>query len=301
METFILDMLGRPIDLSKRVPFRAKQTVKIDVKELTARDDTILYWLGGGGFLVNARGTVLLFDPVMEMDKTQMCAETGHHMLMEYPIATKDVPYVDMVFYTHPDIDHVGPKTSAILADARVPRVAPQRVAELLYTHGAARQDVSVCRAGERYTVKNCTVEVIPSDHPWQLIDPERFGKPLGKDDAVGFVIRTPDGSILLPGDTRLLETHYNIPDVDVVLVDTAKCAFHLNVEGALLLSNHYSNAYLIPYHYGLFDEPAIPAQENGDPQDVFRFVKQADKRARTLAPGEPFRLREGKEAPARQ
>lgn len=296
MESYVTDMLGRRIDLANRVPCRAKSTVPMDPAALGPRKNTVIYWLGGGGFLIDARGTLLLFDPVLEMDRGRMQAETGHHMLMEYPISTGALPPVDMVFYTHPDLDHVGPVTSGLLAERRTPRTAPARVAELLYRQGALPEDVTVCRAGQTYSVKNCTVETIPADHPWQLIDPAAYGRPLGPDDACGYVIRTPDGGILLPGDTRLLPTHYGIPGIDVVLVDTAKCAFHLNVEGALLLCNAYESAYLIPYHYGMFDEPTIPAQENGDPQDVFRYVRGAEERARILAPGEPFVLADRRE-----
>lgn len=290
--TYIIDMLGRRIDLRNRKPCIAKPTVKIQTQDLGPRSDTVLFWLGGGGFLLNARGTLLLFDPVLEMDREKMVAETGHRMLLEYPMCTRELPPVDMVFYTHPDLDHVGPVTSGILAEQRTKRAAPERVAELLYRQGALREDVTVCRAGDRFQVGGCEVIAIPADHPWQLIDPQRYGKPLGPDDACGYVIRTPDGAFLLPGDTRLLETHYGIPGIDVVLLDTAKCAFHLNVEGALLLANAYENAWLIPYHYGMFDEPQIPAQENGNPQDVFRYVKNADQRACILAPGEPFILK---------
>lgn len=296
MDNYVIDMLGRRIDLTNRIPCRAKNTQKISVDQLGPREDTAIFWLGGGGFLINARGTILLFDPVLEMNRETMCAETGHHMLLEYPISTYSIPKIDMTFYTHPDLDHVGPVTSSLLAERKVPRIAPARVAKLLFEHGAQQEDVTICTAGQRYSIKNCEIKIIPSDHPWQLIDPAIHGKPLRKDDACGFVIHTPDGGILLPGDTRLLETHYGIPGIDVVLVDTAKCAFHLNVEGAILLSNAYEQAYLIPYHYGMFDEPTIPAQENGEPMDVFRYVRGAEKRARILAPGEPFVLKDHKE-----
>lgn len=296
-EKYVIDMLGRPIDLTNRIPCTAKQTIPIAAEDLGPRKNTAVYWLGGGGFLINARGTILLFDPVLEMNKQEMLAETGHRMLMEYPISATAIPRIDMVFYTHPDLDHVGPTTSEILAQRHVPRIAPARVAELLYRYGALHEDVTICRAGQSYRVKNCEIETIPSDHPWQLINPAVYGKPLGKDDACGFVIRTPDGAILLPGDTRLLETHYGIPGIDLVLVDTAKCAFHLNVEGAILLCNAYESAYIIPYHYGMFDEPTIPAQENGNPQDVFQYVRNVDQRARIQAPGSPFVLYEHREA----
>lgn len=291
MEEYVTDMLGRRINTSNRKPYKAKSTIAISLETLNNRDDTLLYWLGGGGFLLNARGTIVLFDPVLVMDKKTMRSETGHKMLMEYPISAESLTHVDVVFYTHPDLDHVGSETSKIISRHCVPRIAPARVIDLLYQYGVSKDETTICKAGDVFQIKNCKIVAIPADHPWQLINPNIYGKPLGKNDCCGYLICTPDGRFLLPGDTRLLESHYNIPDVDVVLLDTAKCAFHLNVEGAILLANAYPNAQLIPYHYGLFDEPTIPAQENGDPQDVFQYISNSAERVNILAPGEPFIL----------
>lgn len=290
-QDYIVNMLNQKIDLTNRVPLRAKETVEIPPSAFDERHDTVLYWLGGGGFLMNSRGTIVMVDPVIEMDRDTMTSETGHKMLIPFPISANRVDHVDCVLYTHPDLDHVGPTTSRILARKRVRRLAPQRVALNLLEHGVKLDDITTCRKGDHHQVNDVRIEVIEADHPWQLIDREKHGKPLRGDDACGFVVRTPDGTFLFTGDTRLLESHLDISDVDVILVDTAKCAFHLNVEGAIILCSAYPSAFLIPYHYGVFDEPTIPAQEQGNPEDVFRCVPNADRRAFVLAPGEPFIL----------
>ncbi|HZJ58058.1 MAG TPA: MBL fold metallo-hydrolase [Clostridia bacterium] len=294
-ENYVINVLNQRIDLENRVPFRAKDTMEITLDAFDARSDTAIYWLGGGGFLLNSRGTILMVDPVLEMDKELMKCETGHNMLMPYPISASMVPKADCVLYTHPDLDHVGPTTSQILSQKGIKRIAPSPVAIKLIEYGADIDDITVCRSGDRYRVGNLEIEVIKADHPWQLINTKLFGKPLRGDDACGFVVRTPDGSFLFPGDTRLLESHLDIPSIDVILVDTSKCLFHLNVEGAIILCNSYPDAYLIPYHYGMFDEPQTPAQEQGDPKGVFKAVHDAEDRAFTLAPGEPFVLAEGR------
>lgn len=239
-----------------------------------------------------------MLDPVMENapGEDRVC-ETGQKMLVDLPLHADDVPRCDAVMYTHSDLDHVGPETSRKLALKHVRRIAPAPVAMLLVEYGAAPADISVCRAGEVYQVGEIRIEIIPSDHPWQLIDRKKYGRPFRGDDTCGFVVRTLDGTFMFTGDTRLLEAHLDVKDVDVLLVDTCPCVFHLNHVGAIILSNAHEKAYLIPYHYGCFDEPTIPAQENGDPSQVFESVKNADQRARILAPGEPFILRNRREA----
>lgn len=292
---YIVNVLNQRVDLENRVPFRAKETMDIPPQAFENREDTVIYWLGGGGFLLNSRGTILMVDPVLEMDRETMKCETGHNMLMPYPISASMVPRADCVLYTHPDLDHVGPATSRILSEKAIKRIGPSPVALKLVEYGAGLEDITVCRSGDTYNVGDLKIEVIRADHPWQLINPKLFGKPLRGDDACGFIVRTPDGSFMFPGDTRLIESHLDIPSIDVILVDTSKCLFHLNVEGAIILSNSYPNAYLIPYHYGMFDEPQTPAQEQGDPEDVFRSVHNAKERAFVLAPGQPFVLHEGR------
>lgn len=298
MEQYVINMINQKIDLKKRTVTRAKDSVPVPAQAFDSREDTALYWLTGGGFLLNSRGTILMVDPVMEHapGEPRIC-ETGQKLIVDLPLQTDQVPRCDAVLYTHSDLDHVGSKTSWKLALKHVRRIAPAPVAMLLVEYGADPGDISVCRSGERYEAGKVRIEIIPSDHPWQLIDRKKYGRPFRGDDTCGFVVRTLDGSFMFTGDTRLMEEHLDVKDVDVLLVDTCPCIFHLNREGAIILSNAHENAYLIPYHYGCFDEPEIPAQENGDPALVFDSVRNADKRARILAPGEPFILRNRKEA----
>lgn len=297
MENYIIDMTNRKIDLIGRQPFMAKTTVPIPPSAFDPREDTVLYWLGGGGFLLNSRGTILMLDPVIETDgQTPRMAETGQKMLMDFPLSARQVPRCDAVLYTHADLDHVGPATSRILSEKRIRRLAPYPVALSLMEYGVHSEDISPTRPGDRYDIGTVHIDVIPSDHPWQLLDPALYGKPFRRGDTCAYVVYTPDGGFLFLGDTRLIEEHLHIPGIDVVTLDTCDCAFHLSRTGAIVLANHYADAYLIPYHYGVFDEPSIPAQEQGDPALVFAHVNTASARARTIAPGEPFFIHNKKE-----
>lgn len=59
---------------------------------------TVIRWLGNAGFLINSRGTCLMVDPMLK----------GFDMplLINMPIAPKDVPHLDAVLITHCDNDH---------------------------------------------------------------------------------------------------------------------------------------------------------------------------------------------------
>lgn len=50
------------------------------------------------------------------------------------------------------------------------------------------------------------------------------------------------------------MKEHIGIPDVVLLPLDVSKCVFHLGRPAAALLANKYPEAYLLPYHYGTFD-----------------------------------------------
>ena len=63
----------------------APKTVIMTKKDFEDQGNTRVYWLGGGGAMINDRGTVIMIDPLLE----------GFDMplLIDMPIDVKDVPH----------------------------------------------------------------------------------------------------------------------------------------------------------------------------------------------------------------
>ena len=76
----------------------APPTQPFGAEAFEASDRTVLRWLGMAGWLVNARGTTLMIDPLL----------SGFDMpiMIEMPLAAGDVPHLDAVLVTHSDNDH---------------------------------------------------------------------------------------------------------------------------------------------------------------------------------------------------
>lgn len=293
MARYIVDMMNEKIDMDTRVPVVAPETQMMGAEVFEKIDDTKVYWLGGGGFMVNSRGTVILIDPILETAQGDpMAAANGAKLLIRFPMKTADVRKCDMVLFTHDDGDHANPETVNILADKGVEMMGSARVFETLVKQGMKPDHYTVCHARETYHVGETEIEILPGDHPWQLIDGGRCFYP---EDCVGFIVKTPDGTIVFTGDTRLMKEHIGIPDVVLLPLDVSKCVFHLGRPAAALLANKYPEAYLLPYHYGTFDNPECPAQEGGDPQLVLKNVNHGDERALIVGPGCPVTIRAGK------
>jgi L-ascorbate metabolism protein UlaG (beta-lactamase superfamily) len=163
-------------------------------------------------------------------------------------------------------------------------------VVEKLRGLGVPEDRVGVATSGQTLAIGPVQVTLTPADHGYQVQNPA-WGPPFGPQDCCGFLLDTPDGRVWHTGDTRLLEEHLQIQDVDVLLLDVSRDAYHLGVEGAIRLANALADAHLIPHHYGTYAAPDLSAF-NGDPADVLPRISESARRMHVLAPGERFVVR---------
>lgn len=270
---------------------KAKDTIKIDSLSFGERDNTSIIWLASAGFLINTHGTIILIDPVlMTKSEDDEISETGLKLKIPYPIKATEVLKVDYVLYTHPDNDHLGQDTATILAKLNPTFIGPHTVFNKLSYLGVNPNNIITCRTNDTIEIGGIKVEITPADHPWQLQDPKTKGKPFRREDCCGFIITTPDARCYFPGDTRLMEDHLSVKDIDVLALDVSLCSYHLK-EGAVVLANNLPNALLIPVHYGTYDAPGKAAHA-GDPNDVLSKVVNSIRRSRILAPREPLLIK---------
>ena len=129
-------------------------------------------------------------------------------------------------------------------------------------------------------------ITAFAADHPWQLLDLQKFGRPFERGECLGYIVETPDARMFFAGDTRLIPEHMTLSDIDLLGLDASTCAFHLAPMGAAALANHLKDAKLVPCHYGTYDAPDDPAHA-GDPADVLKFIKSWEGRYIDAAPGE--------------
>lgn len=268
---------------------KRKPTVSIKADAFGALSETAVTWLSGAGFLINCHGTCLLIDPVLAkspQDGTR--SEAGLRLKTEFPITPEEIPDTCYVLYTHADADHLGPVTARILAEKRIPMIGTLFVFERLSRLGIPSEQIITLRTEETMEVNGIRIESVPADHPWQLKDRKRGGRPYRPGDCCGFIINTPEGRMYFPGDTRLMERHLQIQEIDLLALDVSTCEYHLGHTSAVVLANHFPHAYLIPFHYGTYDCPEIAAHR-GEPEEVYPEIVESGKRGLIPAVGEPF------------
>lgn len=241
-------------------------------------DRTCVYWLGGAGILINSRGTILLIDPVLR--------DFDYPPFDEPPLDADHIPALSAVLVTHNDSDHMSLGTLRKISVPFQGIHAPHYAAEELRAHGLPGIGHSVW---EKFSIGSIIIQLTPVWHNWKNEVKEYSFRTWKREDDCGFYLRTPDGSVWLPGDSRLLEEHLTMPAPDVILFDFSEDSWHISLEGAVKLANAYPTAKLLCIHWGTYDA-ADRSPFNGNPEQLFSRV-QNPQRIRVCAPGEPLVL----------
>lgn len=257
----------------------APKTIPFGKEAFLPIEGTEIRWLGFAGILIHARETVCLIDPLL--------TEFDMPVLIEQPIKVSEIPHVDATLLTHIDNDHFSRTTCKQLMGVCDAYHAPVFVAEEMRKEeidgiGHAIKDT--------FKVKDLSITSTPALHNWQSEIEKYQYREWQEEDACGFWIETKDGTIWLPGDSKLIKEHLQMPSPDVILFDFSDNEWHITLEGAVKLANTYPKADLICIHWGSVDAPTM-SPFNANPKDLMERITHP-QRIRVLAPGEPFSVR---------
>jgi L-ascorbate metabolism protein UlaG (beta-lactamase superfamily) len=208
-------------------------------------------------------------------------------IMIEMPIAATDVPHLDAVLVTHSDNDHYSVPTCRDLAAVTRAYHSTHYVASLMEDEDFPAHGHDI---GDAFSVGEVRIQVTPADHAWQNASPGASTRTFQPEDACGFWLETPDGTVWAPGDSRLIPEHrLQMPAPDAMLFDFSDSEWHFGLKGSIAMANTYLNTPLLLHHWGSVDAPDF-APFNGDPDVVFESVANPD-RIHLLAPGEAFIL----------
>lgn len=263
------------------------RTIPLGAQAFGPIDGVLVAWLSAAGFLVNVEGTVVLIDPLLMPGQVPGTSELGLPLAVDLPILANEIPRVDYVLYTHADRDHLGPETALALSRKGASFVGTYATYHRLTQMGVPPAQCMVCRYDDPFFLGEIALDITPCDHPWQLKDLQRGGPPFRHGDCCGFIFNTAQGRMFFPGDTRLMEEHLRIRDIDLMALDVSMDDNHLTHRYAAVLAEHVPNAWLIASHYGTF-VTQIPAQI-GEPADAFALISNSERRGLMLDPGQLF------------
>ena len=257
----------------------APPTQPFGAEAFEVSETTELRWLGMAGVLVNSRGTLLMIDPVLR--------DFDMPILIEMPIMADAVPRLDAVLVTHSDNDHYSVPTCRDVSAVTSVFHSTQYVASLMVEQRLAAHGHDI---GDTFMIDDVRVTTTPADHAWQNEIPGESSHWFIPEDACGFWIETPDGTIWAPGDSRVIpDHHFSMPAPDVLLFDFSDSEWHFGLDGAVSIANTYPDAELVLIHWGSVNAPDF-TPFNGDPASLNGRVSNPG-RIHVLAPGEPIAM----------
>jgi L-ascorbate metabolism protein UlaG (beta-lactamase superfamily) len=261
-----------------------------------AREDIAsahLWWLGQSGFLLQAHGRHLLFDPYLSdsLTKKYQATDKPHVRMTELVIDPSRLDFVDVVTSTHNHTDHLDAETLGPLIEVN-PHVAIV-VAAANRDFAATRLNVPVERllaidAGEKLEVAGFTIHAVPAAH--EAIDRDD----LGRCRYVGFVVEFSGKTIYHSGDTvrfdQMVE-QLRRWRIDVALLPIngrspeRRVAGNLDGREAAQLAKDIGARIAVPCHYEMFEFNTATTDE------FVRAAQQLGQAVRILRAGERFTL----------
>lgn len=258
----------------------APDTMKFSKEAFISSTDTQIRWLGGAGIMIHSHNTNIMIDPVLKGFDLPL--------LIDSPICTEDVPALDAVLITHIDNDHFSQPTCLDLQAVCPKYHTPYYVGEVARSIGLHAIEHPI---HDEFSVGEINVTLTPAKHNWQSEVSKYNNRVWKEEEYCGYWFDTKDGTIWLPGDSKLLEEHLHMRKPDVILFDFADNEWHITLAGAITLADAYPNAHLICIHWGSVDAPAM-SPFNGNPEDVYHKIVNKE-RLHVLAPGEPYMLKQ--------
>ena len=256
---------------------QAAATVKLTKKDFEDNHHISVYWLGGGGAMINSFGTIIMIDPLLK----------GFDMplLIDMVAKTEDIVKVDGYFVSHVDNDHFSRQTLIDIASVTKEVHASHYVVSLM------KDECGVEAYGHTWwdevNIGEVNVKFTPADHNWQSEFDEYNYRVWKKEEYSGFYITTYGRKIWYVGDSRLMEEQLHMEEPDIIFFDFADNEYHIGLKNAYKLANTYPNSKLILIHWGTVDAPQM-TPFNGNPDDVINNVINPE-RVIILKPGEEY------------
>jgi L-ascorbate 6-phosphate lactonase len=208
-----------------------------------------LWWLGHSGFVIRFANITFYVDPCFSdfPDRPRRIAS---------PLLGKEVRHADMILSTHAHPGHLDPASilPMLQASVRAKLVLPRSAQEHAYAAGIPYDRLSPTDSDLRieYFKENLygRIYAVPSAHP-QLDWTAAGGYPY-----LGYLIRFGRWTIYHAGDCAAypgLATRLRPYNVNVALLPIGGKNF--SVSGAAQLASDIGAAWVVPMHYGVFEE----------------------------------------------
>jgi L-ascorbate metabolism protein UlaG (beta-lactamase superfamily) len=276
-----------------KAAFQKDDVLLAGIASARSRKATRLWWLGQSGFLLQAGGSSVLFDPYLSDSLTKKYAATDkpHTRLTERVMGPERLTGIDLITSSHNHTDHLDAETLLPLLKANPQArllIARANLEFVLQRLGPVESRLIQVDAGETTRAGDFEIAGIPAAHSTV----ERNEQ--GHCRFLGYVATTGTLKVYHSGDTVFHDGL--IPALKPLAVDIAllpingnkperRVAGNLNGIEAARLAKAIGARLVIPHHFDMF-------AFNTEPPDEFETeCRRLNQAFRTLRNGEGIDL----------
>ena len=211
-------------------------------KHLPDKGKVLVYWMGGGSFLLKFdNGTTICIDPYLSDSVERLF---GFKRLVQAPITADELKF-DLLLITHEHGDHLDIDIFKTLVknNSEAKTISPKSCESFISEYTT---NYIITEPGEKHEFNGITIETVMADHGDLSLD------------AVGFMIYFGNRKLYFTGDTAL---NYGImayaikqqPDIIIPCINGAYG--NMNEQESAELVLRCNSKHAIGSHYGMFKE----------------------------------------------
>ncbi|MBQ9046975.1 MAG: MBL fold metallo-hydrolase [Solobacterium sp.] len=181
--------------MTKQGWYKSGEDLITQMKTLQLPENQLAVWyLGQAGIVLKYGDKLYCIDPYLRESKARS---------FEPPFDASEAVFFDYIFCTHNHTDHLDEVALKAIneAGADTKYIVPAPHVHVLQDLGIAAEQIIAAKAGEKFTLGDISVEPVPAAHEEFSYDAE------GNHEHLGFIIRTPAGTVYHSGDTIEWET----------------------------------------------------------------------------------------------
>ena len=200
-----------------------------------------LMWMGNDGWVINLHGVIFCTDLDLHSPNRAPLPESVDILEM--------ADHIRIAFVTHEHGDHFNEDTSRMLAEHSACRfVIPKSCAQMAMEIGLPNDRVTIVAPGMDYALSGLnthTVRAVHGHFQGSIYSGASF-------DDCGYIFGRQGFRIYQPGDTVLLEEHFDMRGIDLAFVSPTEHNMH--IENAARYLSLLAPRYIFPQHYDSYE-----------------------------------------------
>lgn len=245
------------------------------LKQLVANDGIGFLWSGNNGYIVHAKNSLFAFDlDLFNVERIATCT-------LDLELLSQRLT---LLMITHEHEDHFSTQTCELLIEkSECYFVIPKSCEQKALNIGIPPHRLTIVEPHQKYCVSGINFTTTRAVHGHFKGAVCSMANMLD----CGYIVEICGKTIYQPGDTLLLEEHFTMSYVDVLLLSSTE--HNLAVDNSLQLINLLKPHYILPQHHSTYVEAEdnlfwthgfvneVYERLNKEQQDRFIILTQED------------------------